>query len=74
MFNAARPIHSMSLTIAFQILAGSVLGFLIAAAVGAIFLAIWFTQASNLWQRSEELCEGSLFVTLIVIYFFNREP
>jgi high-affinity iron transporter len=61
----------MSLTTAFQIFAGSALGFLISAAVGAIFLAIWFTQASNLWQRSEELWEGSLFVTLIIIYLFN---
>jgi hypothetical protein len=44
--------------IAFQIFAGSALGFLIAATIGAAFLAVWFTKASNLWQKSEELWEG----------------
>jgi hypothetical protein len=54
-----------------QIFTGSAFGFLIAAAIGAAFLAIWFTKASDLWKKSEELWEGQLFVTPIVIYFFN---
>jgi hypothetical protein len=56
---------------AFQIFAGSALGFLIAAAIGAAFLAIWFTKGSDLWKKSEELWEGQLFMTPVVIYFFN---
>lgn len=44
--------------IAFQIFAGSALGFLIAATIGAAFLAVWFTKASDLWQKSEDLWEG----------------
>ncbi|KAI0249054.1 hypothetical protein BJV78DRAFT_1230925 [Lactifluus subvellereus] len=32
----------------FQIFAGSALGFLIAAIIGAAFLAVWFTKVSNL--------------------------
>jgi hypothetical protein len=53
-----------------QIFAGSALGFLISAVIGAAFLAIWFTKASDLWKKSEELWEGQLFVTPIVIYYF----
>ena len=41
-----------------QIFLGSLLGFLIALAIGAAFIAVWFTQASNLWAKSEELWEG----------------
>jgi hypothetical protein len=54
-----------------QIFAGSGLGFLISAAIGAAFLAIWFTKASDLWKKSEELWEGQLFVIPIVIHLFN---
>ncbi|KII91246.1 hypothetical protein PLICRDRAFT_105468 [Plicaturopsis crispa FD-325 SS-3] len=41
-----------------QIFAGSAIGLLIALAIGAAFIAVWFTQASNLWAKSEELWEG----------------
>lgn len=41
-----------------QIFAGSILGLLIALAIGAAFIAVWFTKASNLWAKSEELWEG----------------
>ncbi|KAI0252946.1 iron permease FTR1 [Lactifluus subvellereus] len=52
-----------------QIFAGSALGFLIAAIIGATFLAIWFTKASNLWQKSEELWEGSFNLIASLIIF-----
>lgn len=42
-----------------QIFAGSFLGFFIALAIGAAFIAVWFTKASNLWAKSEELWEGA---------------
>ncbi|KAF9033925.1 iron permease FTR1 [Hymenopellis radicata] len=41
-----------------QIFLGSALGLLIALAIGAAFIAVWFTQASDLWAKSEELWEG----------------
>lgn len=42
-----------------QIFAGSFLGFFIALAIGAAFIAVWFTKATNLWSKSEELWEGN---------------
>ncbi|KAJ6469505.1 Ftr1 protein [Mycena sanguinolenta] len=41
-----------------QIFAGAGLGLFIALAIGAAFIAVWFTQAANLWSKSEELWEG----------------
>jgi high-affinity iron transporter len=51
-----------------QIFAGSALGLLIALAIGAAFIAVWFTQASDLWSKSEELWEGifSLIASLMI--------
>jgi high-affinity iron transporter len=42
----------------FQIFFGALSGFVISLALGAAFVAVWFTQASNLWQKSENLWEG----------------
>ena len=42
-----------------QIFLGSALGFFIALAIGAAFIAVWFTKASDLWAKSEELWEGA---------------
>ncbi|KAJ6469499.1 iron permease FTR1 [Mycena sanguinolenta] len=41
-----------------QIFAGAGLGLFLALAIGAAFIAVWFTQASDLWSKSEELWEG----------------
>jgi len=41
-----------------QIFAGAGLGLFIALAIGASFIAVWFTKASDLWAKSEELWEG----------------
>ena len=41
-----------------QIAAGSAVGLFIALAIGAAFIAVWFTRASDLWAKSEELWEG----------------
>lgn len=41
-----------------QIFAGALLGFLISLAIGAAFIAVWFTQASDLFGKAEELWEG----------------
>jgi high-affinity iron transporter len=37
---------------------GSAIGFFIALAIGAAFIAVWFTKASDLWKKSESLWEG----------------
>lgn len=42
----------------FQIFLGSGIGLFIALAIGAAFIAVWFTQASDLWSKSEDLWEG----------------
>ncbi|KIK95513.1 hypothetical protein PAXRUDRAFT_826928 [Paxillus rubicundulus Ve08.2h10] len=41
-----------------QVLLGACTGLVIAIALGATFIAIWFTQATNLWSKSEQLWEG----------------
>jgi hypothetical protein len=41
-----------------KVFAGAGLGLFIALAIGAAFIAVWFTQASNLWAKSEALWEG----------------
>ena len=51
------PSHSCS---SVKVFAVAGLGFFIALAIGAAFIAIWFTQASNLWEKSEALWEGLL--------------
>ncbi|KAI0336676.1 iron permease FTR1 [Cubamyces sp. BRFM 1775] len=50
------------------IFAGAFLGLFIALAIGAAFIAVWFTQASDLWAKSEELWEGifELIASLII--------
>lgn len=41
-----------------KVFTGVGLGLFIALAIGAGFIAVWFTQASNLWEKSEALWEG----------------
>ena len=50
-----------------KVFAGAGLGFFIALAIGAAFIAVWFTQASNLWEKSEALWEGQLRRTLSTV-------
>ncbi|KAF9022231.1 Ftr1 protein [Hymenopellis radicata] len=52
-----------------QIFAGAGTGLLIAFAIGATFIAIWFTKASNLWKKSEELWEG-IFELIAALMIF----
>jgi high-affinity iron transporter len=51
-----------------QIFAGAFSGFFVALAVGAAFIAVWFTKAANLWSTTENLWEGvfSLIASLII--------
>jgi high-affinity iron transporter len=51
------------------VLAGAGCGLLLAVAVGAAFIAVWFTKASDLWSKSEELWEGifSLIASMMIL-------
>lgn len=42
----------------YKIFLGSGIGLIVALAIGAAFIAVWFTQASDLWAKSEDLWEG----------------
>ena len=48
---------------------GSGIGLLIALAVGAAFIAIWFTKASDLWKKSEQLWEGIFSLIAAILIF-----
>lgn len=52
-----------------QIFAGAALGLFIALAIGAAFIAVWFTKASNLWDKAESLWEG-IFELIASIMIF----
>ncbi|KAI0646577.1 Ftr1 protein [Trametes meyenii] len=51
------------------IFAGAFLGLFLALAIGAAFIAVWFTQASDLWAKSEELWEGIFELVASLIIF-----
>jgi high-affinity iron transporter len=54
------PANSYSHPIFVKVFTGAGLGLFIALAIGAAFIAVWFTQAYNLWAKSEALWEGRL--------------
>jgi high-affinity iron transporter len=37
---------------------GALGGFLLAFIIGAAFIAVWFTEAADLWTKTEYLWEG----------------
>ncbi|KIM85638.1 hypothetical protein PILCRDRAFT_816834 [Piloderma croceum F 1598] len=52
-----------------QVFLGAGAGFFIAVAIGAAFIAIWFTKASDLWAKSEDLWEG-IFELIAALMIF----
>jgi len=62
---AKRLIKKMRL----QIFLGAGLGLFIALAIGAAFIAVWFTQAADLWAKSENLWEGIFEIIASLIIF-----
>ncbi|KAF5383085.1 hypothetical protein D9615_005078 [Tricholomella constricta] len=61
--------HRLVRRLRIQIFAGSALGLFIALAIGAAFIAVWFTKASDLWAKSEALWEG-IFELIASIMIF----
>ena len=45
------------------------MGLLIALAIGAAFIAVWFTKASDLWKKSEQLWEGIFALVASILIF-----
>jgi high-affinity iron transporter len=41
-----------------QVFAGAGVGLFVSFALGAAFIAVWFTKASDLWSKAENLWEG----------------
>ncbi|TFY61301.1 hypothetical protein EVJ58_g4595 [Rhodofomes roseus] len=52
-----------------QIFLGAAIGLLVACGVGAAFIAVWFTQAADLWANTEDLWEGIFSLIASVIIF-----
>ncbi|KAF7297981.1 Iron permease FTR1 [Mycena chlorophos] len=65
------PAHRRALIrkLRIQIFAGAGLGLFLALAIGAAFIAVWFTQAADLWSKSEALWEG-IFELIAALMIF----
>lgn len=42
---------------------------MIALAIGAAFIAVWFTKAADLWKKSEALWEGIFSLVASILIF-----
>jgi high-affinity iron transporter len=62
-----------------QVWFGSIAGLVICLAIGAAFIAVWYTVASDLWANSEDIWEGcfslvaSLLITVMGIAMLRTE-
>ncbi|KAG5638014.1 hypothetical protein H0H81_002282 [Sphagnurus paluster] len=61
--------HRLIRRLRIQIFSGAALGLLVAFAIGAAFIAVWFTKASDLWSKSEALWEGIFSLIASVMIF-----
>ncbi|KAK2465582.1 hypothetical protein APHAL10511_002474 [Amanita phalloides] len=52
-----------------QIFVGAAVGFITALAIGAAFIAVWFTKASNLYQKAELIWEGVFELIACIMIF-----
>ncbi|KAG8962839.1 high-affinity iron permease [Tulasnella sp. 425] len=51
------------------VFAGSVLGLFVALAIGAAFLAVWFTPVNDLFGANEEIWEGTFNLIAAILIF-----
>ncbi|KAH8551962.1 iron permease FTR1/Fip1/EfeU [Umbelopsis sp. PMI_123] len=62
-----------------QVWFGSIAGLVICLAIGAAFIAVWYTVASDLWSHSEDIWEGcfslvaSILITVMGIAMLRTE-
>ncbi|RSH80077.1 high-affinity iron permease [Saitozyma podzolica] len=52
-----------------QIWAGAIIGFVIALAIGAAFIAVFYTKLVNLWAETEQIWEGAFCIIASLIIF-----
>ncbi|EIW73487.1 hypothetical protein TREMEDRAFT_42374 [Tremella mesenterica DSM 1558] len=52
-----------------QIWAGVLVGFFIALAIGAAFIAVFYTQVRDLWANTEQIWEGVFSIIAAIIIF-----
>ncbi|KAK4701952.1 high-affinity iron transporter, partial [Phenoliferia sp. Uapishka_3] len=52
-----------------QIWAGTAAGLICALAIGAAFIAVFFTTLSDIWSKSEEIWEGTFSLLAAIIIF-----
>ncbi|KAJ2961501.1 hypothetical protein NQZ79_g3314 [Umbelopsis isabellina] len=50
-----------------QVWFGSLIGLAICLAIGAAFIAVWYTVASDLWANSEDIWEGSFSLVASIL-------
>ncbi|PRP75519.1 high-affinity iron permease CaFTR1 [Planoprotostelium fungivorum] len=60
---ATRIRHHMQ----FQIWLGAATGLLIALMIGAVFITVWYTVASNWWSKAEDLWEGCFSIVACLL-------
>lgn len=55
-----------------QIWAGTIAGFIIALAIGAAFIAVFYTKLTDLWAQTEQIWEGVFsLIASIIIYLMG---
>ncbi|ORY28144.1 iron permease FTR1/Fip1/EfeU [Naematelia encephala] len=55
-----------------QIWAGTIAGFIIALAIGAAFIAVFYTKLTDLWANTEQIWEGVFsLIAAIIIYMMG---
>ncbi|WWC59749.1 uncharacterized protein I303_102311 [Kwoniella dejecticola CBS 10117] len=55
-----------------QIWAGTATGFLLALAIGAAFIAVFYTKLNDLWAKTEQIWEGIFsIIAAIIIYIMG---
>ncbi|KAG8865945.1 high-affinity iron permease [Tulasnella sp. 331] len=52
-----------------QVLLGAIVGFAIAASIGAAFLAVWFTTLNDIYGANEEIWEGTFDLIAAILIF-----
>ncbi|KAI9491561.1 iron permease FTR1/Fip1/EfeU [Zychaea mexicana] len=50
-----------------QVWMGTLIGFAICAAIGAAFIAVWYTVLSNLWGSTEQLWEAAFCLIAVIL-------
>ncbi|KAG8938862.1 high-affinity iron permease [Tulasnella sp. 424] len=61
--------HALVKKMRVLVFAGSITGLFVALAIGAAFLAVWFTQVNDLFAANEEIWEGTFNLIAAILIF-----